>query len=85
MDTVEMPCMIFVVSPNGYKFCKLKIVDGAIILAFKKMKSGKEPFHREVEIELMEWISIVLQAAMEYCRRTGQQIHTHYQKLTYRA
>ena len=79
------PELIFVISGNGYKFCRLQVVNGQIILVFKKAKPKDELLNREVEIELMEFIFRVLLAAAEFCRRTGQQYNQTYQKLTYRA
>ena len=79
------PELIFVVSGNGYKFCRVQVVNGQIILVFKKAKPKGEQISREVEIELMAFLATVLMAAMEFCRRTGQQYNQTYQKLTYRA
>lgn len=79
------PELIFVVSGNGYKFCRVQVINGQIILVFKKAKPKSELLSREVEVELMEFISYVLLAAAEFCRRTGQQYNQTYQKLTYRA
>ena len=79
------PDPVFVVSPGGFKYCKLKVEEGGVILMFKKPKSGDDPYSREVEIELTEFIFSVRLAAAEYCRRTNQNIQPCYQGLTYRA
>ena len=81
----EGPDLVFVVSPGGFKFCKLKVEEGDIILVFRKPKSGDDPYSREVEIELTEFIFSVRLAAAEYCRRTNQNLQPCYKGLTYRA
>ena len=79
------PDLVFVVSPGGFKFCKLKVEEGYIILVFRKPKSGDDPYSREVEIELTEFVFSIRLAATEYCRRTNQNLQPCYQGLTYRA
>lgn len=85
MYEYEVPELVFVISGSGYKFCRVQVVNNQIILVFKKTKTRGELLSREVEIELMEFISVVLMAAAEFCRRTGQQYNNIYLKLTYRA
>ena len=79
------PDLVFVVSPGGFKFCKLKVVEGYIIFVFKKPKTKGDPYSREVEVELLELLTYVFTAVTEYCRRTNQNLQPCYQGLTYRA
>ena len=85
MNELYGPELVFVMSAGGFKFCKLKVEGECILLVFKKPKSGDDPYSREVEIELMEFIFAVWLAAVEYCRRTNQNLPSCYQELTYRA
>ena len=85
MKELYGPELVFVASPGGFKFCKLKVEGECILLVFKKPKSGDDPYTREVEIELTEFNFAVWLTAAEYCRRTNQNLPSCYQELTYRA